>query len=401
VSRAPTMLGAALFALTACAAPPPPAQNTDAAADAHAQTDASADASQAVDLAMLADQVMNSAIDADPMNTARCPAAMVVVVTSASRLVRGYGAAQRASAQRPDEHSLFQIGSITKMFTGIAVARRIADRALAADASAGALLAPDLAAAPIAWPTMEALLTHHSGMPVFPANLADRNGDGARDPDIDARSPATGYNRAHLRAALDAWTPPPSPTYLYSNLGVGVAGLALQDHLGVSDYHSALRRLVTDTLEMRETWGEAAAIDSDAQARVVQAYAAAGAGRAPGVLGQMGVLASAGEIVTSGADMATLLEALTGLRSTPLDAAITLATTPRASGPDGRSMGLAIEIEDRARGPVFRKGGNTSSYTAYVLWSRAPSVGVAVLTGCGGFMRVVSLAEALYEGAAR
>jgi hypothetical protein len=62
-------------------------------------------------------------------------------------------------------------------------------------------------------------------------------------------------------------------------------------------------------------------------------------------------------------------------------------------------MGYAIEI-DSSEGLVrYRKGGNTSGFTAYVVWSTAPAVGVAVLTNCGGFMRAVALADALHAAA--
>jgi hypothetical protein len=124
-----------------------------------------------------------------------------------------------------------------------------------------------------------------------------------------------------------------------------------------------------------------------------------GGARVPGIPGEMGVLAGAGEIVTTGHDMRTFLEAASGLGPTPLAPALGLATTPLASGAGEREIGYAIDIEHRADGDVFRKGGNTSSYSAYVMWSVEPPVGVAVLTSCGGFMRVVELSESLYEAA--
>jgi len=102
---------------------------------------------------------------------------------------------------------------------------------------------------------------------------------------------------------------------------------------------------------------------------------------------------------TTGDDRAPFRGALIGARATPLEEAIVLATTPLAPGPMGRDMGYAIEIEHRADGDVLRKGGNTSSYSAYVMWSRSPAVGVAVLTSCGSFMAVVELAEELHDGA--
>jgi CubicO group peptidase (beta-lactamase class C family) len=246
---------------------------------------------------------------------------------------------------------------------------------------------------------MQELISHHSGLPVFPDNLVDRDGDGRRDVGIDPRSPASGYAREHLAQALGGFVAPMDVPYLYSNLGLGLAGLALEDHLDLPGYHATLRRLVTVDLGMNETWGEVDAIDPDALSRLAEGQAVDGSTRVPGILGRMGVLASAGEIVTTGDDMALFLGAMIGARATPLEDAIVLATTPLAPGPMDRDMGYAIEIEHRAEGDVLRKGGNTSSYSAYVMWSRSPAIGAAVLTNCGSFMAVVELTEQLHDGA--
>jgi hypothetical protein len=92
---------------------------------------------------------------------------------------------------------------------------------------------------------------------------------------------------------------------------------------------------------------------------------------------------------------------LTRLEPTPLDGAIARASAPLAEGPAGRAMGYAIEVETSGGVVLHRKGGNTSSYGAYLVWSTVPPVGVAVLTNCGGFSRVAELALALHEDARR
>ena len=235
---------------------------------------------------------------------------------------------------------------------------------------------------------------------MFPDNLVDRDGDGNRDPGIDPLSPAAGYARADLRAALAGWSPPSSPpSYLYSNLGLGLAGLAIQDHLGLPSHHAVLRRLVTEDLAMLDTWGEVAAIPTEARPRLADGHTVEGAARVVGIPGQMGVLASAGEIVTSGRDLRLLLRALVGIDPSPLDPAIVRATTPLAAGPEGRQMGYAVEIDESAGLVRYRKAGATSSFGAYLMWSTEPPAGVAVLTNCGGFSAVVGLAAALHDAA--
>lgn len=371
----------------------------DAAADADARGDAGVEDAGPTALALEIEAIAGPAFAATPSGAEQCIGGVTVVVTPAAELVRGWGAMALGGGPVPDGDTLFQVGSISKLFTGLGLARRVEEGALSATTSVGTLLAADLRGARSSWPTMGALITHHSGLPVFPENLADRDGNGTRDPDIDPRSPATGYDREDLRRALAALTVPPAAPYLYSNLGVGLAGLALADHLGVPTYHEVLSRLVTTDLAMLDTYGEVAAIPAAARARLATPHVSNGARRTPGIMGEMGVLASAGEIVTTGQDLRRLLRALTGLAPGPLDAAIARATARLDDGPGGASMGYAIEI-DPSEGLVrYRKGGNTSGFTAYIVWSTTPAVGVAVLTNCGGFMRVVELADALHAAA--
>jgi CubicO group peptidase (beta-lactamase class C family) len=342
------------------------------------------------------DEVMAPAFDAEPASLEQCVGGVAVIVTPESELVGGWGATTLGGDVVPGETTLFQIGSVTKVFTGLAMARRVEEGDVTAETSAGALLAADVRDATPTWATMGALISHHAGLPAFPPNLVDRDGNGMRDPGIDPRSPAAGYGRSDLRAGLASWSPSSDAPYLYSNVGVAIVGIALADRLGAAGYHETLQRLVTADLGMRDTWGEVSAIPESERARLATGYVLDGMTRAVGIPGQMGVLASAGEIVTSGRDMRVWLRALVGLDETALSAAIRRATTPLADGPDGRSMGYAIEIEDVDGVRRYRKGGNTSSYGAFVLWSTEPAVGVAVLTNCGGFRRVVSLAEALH-----
>ncbi|MBN1770342.1 MAG: beta-lactamase family protein [Deltaproteobacteria bacterium] len=396
-----THLLTASLALASCGAPAlgPDATVDDAATpgDATAQDAASREDGPAGALLDRADAIMGPAFAATPADLSQCVGGIAVIVTPSEELVHGWGATSLGGTTPPDARTLFQVGSITKVFTGLGMARLVEDGAFGPGTPADALLAEDLRGTAASWPTMGALITHHGGFPVFPDNLVDRDGDGRRDPDIDPRSPAAGYDRDDLRAALEGWSAAPDAPYVYSNLGLGLAGLAMQDHLGLASYDATLRRLVTEDLGMFETWGEVSAIAPAARARLAAGYIVEGSGRAAGIPGEMGVLASAGEIVTTGEDMRRFLRAVTGLAPGALDGAIARATAPLAEGPDGRAMGYAIEVEESAGLVLYRKGGNTSSYAAYVLWSTGPPVGVAVLTNCGGFMAVVGLAESLHE----
>jgi CubicO group peptidase (beta-lactamase class C family) len=349
-------------------------------------------------LAERADRIMAPAFSPTPEDLSQCVGGVAVIVTPEGDLVQGWGASAPGGATQPGADTLFQVGSITKVFTGIALARLVTDHAFTLQTPVGDLLREDLRTARATWPTLGALITHSAGLPGFPDNLVDRDQDGRRDPGLDQRSPATGYGRKDLGAFLSTWRPA-SVRYTYSNVGVGLAGLALQDHLNLANPDEALRRLVTSDLGMTDTWGEVSVIPDADQARLAAGNVIEGESRRPGAPARMGVLASAGEIVTSASDMRIFLRALTGLEHTALDEAIVTASRPIAPGPNGRSIGYAIEIEERNGLTLYRKGGNTPSYAAHLIWSRRPAAGVAVLTNCGDFSEVGELARSLHEAA--
>jgi CubicO group peptidase (beta-lactamase class C family) len=236
---------------------------------------------------------------------------------------------------------------------------------------------------------LAALASHTSGLPNYPDNL------GGPDGGIDPLSPASGYSRASLRTFLQGWAPD-SGAVLYSNLGFGLLGLAVTDTLNAGNYHDALETLITGPLEMSSTWGQISAIPSDALPRVVQGHTA-NRGWVNGRLADIGALAGGGEIASTGHDMARLMRAVVGLDTSPLESAITIALVPLARVSSGKDIGYGVGIEHRDGGDVFTKDGFTPSYSAFMIFSRQPAVGVAILTGCGKPFPVESVTRALFE----
>lgn len=374
------------LALVAASCGAPLAPLADAGGDATAPT-----------LEAMVDAIMAPAFTADPFaDPTRCRVGVAAVVTRDHALVRGYGVVDAAGTRAPDGASLFQLGSISKVLTGLIVAREVEEGRWRTETRAVDVAAPDLAVALSAADfTLGDLASHHAGLPPMPANLVDRDGDGVRDPDADPLSPGAGYARVDLLTALDGVTGGAAP-YAYSNLGLGLLGVLAADQLGLPGFDALLAARLRPALGLTSTWGQVAAIPVEDRARVAQGYALQGPTRVSGRLAEMGVLAAAGEAVTSGDDLLALLGALTGQRSTELDAAIVRALTPLGPGPDAdTSIGYAFELRRDGARLRYTKGGATPSYTAYLSFHRDPPVGAAVLTACGGFERARALAMAL------
>ena len=194
---------------------------------------------------------------------------------------------------RPD--SIFEIGSITKTFTGLLLAQLVEQGKVRLDEPVRALLPPGTVARPTGPEiTVLDLITQHSGLPRMPDNF---------DP-ADPGNPYADYTRVRLYEFLarHGVARPQDASFLYSNLGVGLLGQALAEHAG-TPYAELLRRQVTGPLHLDDT---VLTLSSGQQARFIQGhrpdYEAAG----PWVID---ALAGAGALRSTAADMLSYLAA--------------------------------------------------------------------------------------------
>ncbi|MGH7293487.1 MAG: serine hydrolase domain-containing protein, partial [Polyangiaceae bacterium] len=160
------------------------------------------------------------------------------VVEHGARRVLAYG------GTRTD--SLFEIGSITKTFTGLLLAQMVQQKKVRLDEPVRALLPPGTVTAPASGReiTLLDLSTQHSGLPRMPDNFHP----------ADDKNPYADYDAKALYAFLAAHgvALPEKPEFAYSNLGVGLLGQALAARAGVS-YEALVHREITGPLGMRDT----------------------------------------------------------------------------------------------------------------------------------------------------
>lgn len=263
----------------------------------------------------------------------------------------------------PTARTLYPISSVSKLVTGLIAARGVIAGDFAASTPARELLASDLADA-VGDRTVLELVTHTAGYNPNPSNWSG-----------PPESPAADYSRAQLAACLAA---PMCSTaravrgrYLYSNLSVGILGVALTDRYGVTFERLVTERL-TRELGMVDTHVRAFA-DS---ARIVGGITLDGASVPPAT---MGALAPAGELLSTGDDPQRLVDGL--LRPpTGLAAAVALATTPSTLAPQ---VGFAIDVISRRGLDLRAKSGEQAGYSSMVLWCPSMRVGAFALTNLG------------------
>ena len=158
--------------------------------------------------------------------------------------VTGVGRMARGDASASAGDTVFEIGSISKVFTALLAQAQVDAGRLDWDRSIAAYL-PDVrfASEAVASITPRELATHTSGLPRLPDNL---------DP-ADGLDPYADYDRARLLAFLAAMPRRRrSGEYAYSNLGGGLLGLVAAGAAGV-EYAAALKRDVLDPLGLRDT----------------------------------------------------------------------------------------------------------------------------------------------------
>lgn len=194
---------------------------------------------------------------------------------------------------KPD--SIFEIGSISKTFTGLILAQMIEQGLVQLDEPVRELL-PAGTVAKREGPeiTLLDLTTQHSGLPRMPDNFKPTNPD----------NPYADYGAANLYqyVAEHGLEKVGSPKFLYSNLGVGLLGQALSNRASIP-YPTLLAQQVTEPLGMRDTVVKLSAAQ---QTRFIQGHAA---DHSVAHAWDLDALAGAGAIRSTANDMLTYLEA--------------------------------------------------------------------------------------------
>jgi len=160
------------------------------------------------------------------------------------RVTQGRARAERAEPVTAS--TVFEIGSISKAFTGVLLADMVLRGEVALDDPVAKYLpagtrVPERDGVAI---TLRHLTTHTSGLPRLPSNLEPK----------DPADPYADYAAARLTSflATHQLVRAPGASYEYSNLGAGLLGYALATRAGLS-YGELLRKRILEPLGMTET----------------------------------------------------------------------------------------------------------------------------------------------------
>lgn len=144
-----------------------------------------------------------------------------------------------------DKLLVYEIGSISKTFTGTLLALAINQHKLSLNQPITKYLPDSVAANPaLKGITLRHLASHTSGFPTLPANL-----DMTRN-----EQPYEHYDQAHLFSYLKTAVPgnPPGKVFSYSNFGFGLLGVILERIYGM-DYAALVSKYITGPQKMDHT----------------------------------------------------------------------------------------------------------------------------------------------------
>ncbi|MFD3696934.1 serine hydrolase domain-containing protein [Streptomyces sp. NPDC058646] len=176
---------------------------------------------------------------------------VVAAVAGDSVEIRGAGTTGADPGHAPGPDTLFEIGSVTKPFTALALARLAVKGLVELDDPLSALLpegatVPSRAGRQI---TLRHLATHTSGLPRLPKGMLLEAWLHPSKPDPYAGCTADALLAGLARTRLGAV---PGQRFRYSNLGAGLLGLALAHRAG-TDYETLITREICAPLGMADT----------------------------------------------------------------------------------------------------------------------------------------------------
>lgn len=287
---------------------------------------------------------------------------VVGIVKHGEWRILSYGTAQ------PD--SIYQVGSITKTFTGLLLAQLVLEGRVRLDEPLRAFLPAGLVANPGGSEiTLLDLVTHHSGLAPMPDDFNAR-----RFPSVAAGF--AGYHAADLRASIarHGVGREAAPPFVYSNWGFALLGEALSVRAGLP-YPELIAQRITGPLHMLDTF---VVLSPDRRPRLIQAY---GDRHEPLPPWELDSLAPAGAINSTAADMLTYLEAQLRADSP----AIRLAQIPRATANREARIALAW-FYDRKTG-TYGHSGAISGYGSYAFFNpKGDYAGIVLVNQAASFL---------------
>ncbi len=265
-----------------------------------------------------------------------------------------------------DENTLFEIGSVTKVFTALILADMVEKGEVNLNDPIDKFLPEEISTPSKNGRTITLfdLATHSSGLPRMP--------DGFPIMDMDEQFQ---YDREEMYDSLSKveLSREIGSKYEYSNFGVALLGHILSLQAGQS-YEELLQERVLDKFRMESTCVKQcdALRDRFAKPHIL--------GFAANELNLSEDMVGAGEIRSSGKDMLSFLSYAMGLKDSDLRNSFELTQKVNRQIDDKLSIGLAWHMLQKDDRTIIWHNGATNGFTSFVGFDPESNQGVVVLT---------------------
>lgn len=293
---------------------------------------------------------------------------VVGIISEKGSRVISYGKFDQQSPRELDGDTVFEIGSVTKVFTSTL----LADMVERGEVSLSDPLSKYLPKS-VKVPTRNGreitlldLATQTSGLPRLPTNLKPK----------DPNNPYADYTIAQMYEFLSGYTLTRDigETYEYSNFGVGLLGHILALRAG-TDYETLVVKRICKPLGMNSTREK---LTPQMQARLAPGHDEGG--RAV-MNWDIPTLAGAGALRSTANDMLKFLAANMGLTKSSLFSAMQKTHGVRKStGIPDLSIGLGWHIFNKYGTEMVWHNGGTGGYHSFIGFDKQKRLGVVVLS---------------------
>lgn len=288
---------------------------------------------------------------------------VVVQVKNDSVLTSRAGNANKETGTPVDDNTLFEIGSVTKLFTAM-LAQKYVNRKLIGwnDNIAGSI--PGVSFSINDSTTLRHLVSHTSGFAALPAFFTDSAG-----PVTNPYALVTEEKMIRYLSSFNDKQPPSFDNYNYSNFGMGLLGYMLEKRTGKT-YEALVKESITVPLGMQYTTitvppSEPFATGYDKNGVATPYW---DLGRIPG----------SGGFRSNAHDMALFLKAC--LPGGALDSIVQPMLQPLGKSPDGEIGYAWQKTSIPGTGDVYWHVGGTGGFRSYLGINPSKRTGVVVLT---------------------
>jgi CubicO group peptidase (beta-lactamase class C family) len=299
---------------------------------------------------------------------------VVGVLEPQGRRIIAYGHRNEGDSRPLDGESVFEIGSVTKVFTALLLAEMVQKNQVAlTDAVAKHLPAsvkvPERNGRFI---TLLDLATHTSGLPFMPENAPAFN-----DP------AATKYSATDLRQYVTSYqlTRDIGAEWDYSNIGYWLLSEALSFRAG-TNLENLVRTRVIAPLKLAKT--DFALLPKMKANLAVGRDASSQPAPSVSTLPVYSVMPAAGGLYSTANDLLTLLSVAMDYERSPLAPAVETTVSTRRPAGSGNEQALGWTVIGKGADQLIFRDGGTYGYASSIAWDPKKRVGVVVLSNHQG-----------------